>query len=55
MADKKITAAAIIQKWDGGERLIAAELARKATKDASEDARAARPELARYLAPDFKG
>lgn len=55
MAEKKITAAAIIQKWDGGERRVATELARKAGKEASEAAQASRPELTRYLAADFQG
>jgi hypothetical protein len=55
MADKKSTAEAIIQKWDGGERLVATNLARAASKEAVAEATAARPELARYLAPDFRG
>lgn len=55
MADKKITAAAIVQKWDGGERLIAVGLAKSARPDEAKEAQAARPELARYMAPDFEG
>jgi len=55
MSDKKITAAAIIQKWDGGERRVATELARKAVAAEAKEATEARPELARYLAPDFRG
>lgn len=55
MAGKKITAEAIVQKWDGGERRVATELARVASKEAVSEATAARPELARYLAPDFNG
>lgn len=55
MADKKPNAAAIIQKWDGGERLVAVGLARKASRDEVKEAHEARPELARYMAPDFAG
>lgn len=55
MADKKITAAAIIQKWDGGERRVAVELARKTGSDEAKKAQTERPELARYMAPDFAG
>jgi hypothetical protein len=55
MADKKITAAAIVQKWDGGERRVAIELARKAGSDETKKAQVDRPELARYMAPDFAG
>lgn len=55
MADKKITADAIVQKWDGGERRVAVNLARSAGKEAVAEATAERPELARYLASDFAG
>jgi len=55
MADKKITVAAIIQKWDGGERLVAVGLAKNARPDETKEAQTARPELARYMAPDFEG
>lgn len=55
MAEKKPDAAAIIQKWDGGERLVAVELARRAKADDIEKAQAERPELARYMAPEFRG
>jgi hypothetical protein len=55
MSDKKSAVEAIIQKWDGGERLVAVDLAKKAKAEDVKAAQSARPELARYMASDFRG
>ena len=52
---KKPDAAAIVRKWDGGERLVAVALAAKADSSEVKEAQTERPELARYMAPDFAG
>lgn len=52
---KNLSAERIVQVWDGGERIIACNMAKDATKANREKAIAARPALQRYLAGDTAG
>lgn len=47
-----VSAERIVQVWDGGERIVAAKMARESTKEQREKAVDARPELQRYIAGD---
>lgn len=49
---KNLSAERIVQVWDGGERIIASQMAKDAKKGDREKAVAARPELQRYIAGD---
>lgn len=46
----KVTAERIVRHWDGGERIIATQMARKASKAEADKAVKARPELQTYIA-----
>lgn len=47
-----LSAERIVQVWDGGERILATNMAKEATKANREKAIEARPELQRYIAGD---
>lgn len=49
---KNLSAERIVQVWDGGERIIAGQMAKEATKANRDKATAARPEMLRYVAGD---
>lgn len=49
---KNLSAERIVQVWDGGERIIASQMAKDAKKGDREKAVQARPELQRYIAGD---
>lgn len=49
---KNLSAERIVQVWDGGERIIAAQMAKDAKKGDREKAVQTRPELQRYIAGD---
>lgn len=49
---KNLSAERIVQVWDGGERIIAGDMAKEATKANRDKAVKARPELLRYIAGD---
>ncbi len=49
---KNLSAERIVQVWDGGERIIAGNMAKEAKKGDRDRAVEARPELLRYIAGD---